>query len=356
MNALTFSTVGFLAVFLMACSSEEDAKVEVKEAPLKPVRTVTVSAGATVTKSLTGVVDAARSAELGFRVNGELIAINKKESEFVKKGEVLAKLDQADFKIKLDASQAEFDRANAEFKRAKNLIKQGAISASDYEKLQAQLSNAKSQLNSAQKNMEYTVLKAPFDGIVAKQYFSNFEKVSSTSTFAVIQDLSAYEVRINVPESIMIKVKRDDAPKVYAVFNGEQDKKYPLTFKETSTRADEKTQTYSVKFIMASPKDINLLPGMSATVFVERNVDEESANGIYVPTHSVLEDSQGRFIYVVNPTGDSKGEVARRSVVVGELDENGIQVLQGLDTGDRVVTAGMSKVSQGLLVRLMDGQ
>lgn len=356
MNVLTLSTAGLLTLALIGCSSETPNKVEVSETPLKPVRTMTVSAGATTTKSLTGVVDAARSAELGFRVNGELIAINKKESELVKKGEILAKLDQADFKIKLDASQAEFDRANAEFKRAKNLIKKGAISASDYEKLQAQLSNAKSQLNSAQKNMEYTVLKAPFGGVVAKQYYSNFEKISSSSTFAVIQDLSAFEVKINVPESIMIKVKREDAPKVYAVFDGNQDKKYPLTFKETSTRADEKTQTYSVKFVMASPKDINLLPGMSATVFVEKSFDGESANGIYVPTHSVLEDSQGRFIYVVDPKGDNQGEINRRSVVVGELDENGIQVLQGLDTGDRVVTAGMSKVSQGLLVRLMDGQ
>jgi RND family efflux transporter MFP subunit len=356
MNVLNVSAVGFFSLVLMACSSEEAVVIETKEAPLKPVRTLTVSAGATITKSLTGVVDAAKTAELGFRVSGELVAINKKESEFVKKGDVLAQLDQADFKIKLEASQAEFDRAKAEFKRAKNLIKQGAISASDYEKLQAQLSSAKSQLNGAQKNMEYTVLKAPFDGVVAKQYFSNFEKITSSSTFATIQDLSSYEVKINVPESIMIKVKRNDAPKVYAVFDGDQDKQYPLTFKETSTRADEKTQTYSVRFMMAAPKGINLLPGMSATVFVEKNIDETSANGMYVPTHAVLEDSQGRFIYVVNPTDDTRGEVIRRSVVVGNLDENGMQILQGLDSGDRVVTAGMSKISQGLVVRLMDGK
>jgi multidrug efflux pump subunit AcrA (membrane-fusion protein) len=139
-----------LMVFgVMACGQKESAPVEEEAVVLKPVRTMTVSLGSTTTKSFTGVVEANKSAELGFRVSGELKVVNTKEGDFVKKGQVLAVLDQTDFNIKLNASQADYDRSKSEFDRAKSLIKQGAISTADFEKLKAQQSNAKAQLESA---------------------------------------------------------------------------------------------------------------------------------------------------------------------------------------------------------------
>lgn len=345
--------LGAALASLLACSNEEAVDKAVEAAPLKPVRTMTVNLGSTSSRSFTGVVDAARTAQIGFRVNGELKLVNTKEGDEVKEGQVLAQLDQTDFKIKLSAAQADYDRAQSEFKRANSLLKKSAISASDFEKLKAQFSNAKAQLASAKQNMEYTVLKAPFAGVVAKQYLSNFEKISSSTTFAVVQDLSAFEVKIDIPESVMIKIKRNESKDVYAVFDGNDKQKYPLTFKEVSTRADEKTQTYGVKFVMEAPDDINLLPGMSTRVIAKQKTADKNTSNIYIPAHCVLEDSQGRFVYVVNENAQGNGEVSRRAVVVGELNENGIQIIQGLDAGDKVVTAGMSKMSQGLVVRLM---
>lgn len=351
---LTKLSIIALASSLVACGQKDDVQDDSALEVLKPVRTMTVSLGSTTTKSFTGVVEANKTAELGFRVSGELKVVNSKEGDFVKRGQVLAVLDQTDFKIKLNASQADYDRAKSEFDRAKSLIKQGAISTADFEKLKAQQSNAKAQLEGAQQNFKYTELRAPFSGVIAKQFLQNFEKISSSVTFAVIQDLSAFEVRINLPESVMIKIKRDeDERAVYAVFDGKQEKHYPLTFKEVSTRADEKTQTYAVKFVMAAPKDINLLPGMSARVFAEHKSDGKELKEVYVPAHAVLEDGQGRFVYIAVETAESIAEVQRRAVVVGELNENGLQILQGLDLGDNVITAGMSKMTEGLTVRIM---
>lgn len=352
-SMLKISGMSVALLALMACSKEEIAST-VEVAPLKPVRTMTVSLGSVTTKSFTGVVDAIKTAELGFRVSGELKSVNSKEGDTIKQGQVLAKLDQTDFKISLDSSQAEYERAKSEFNRAKRLIKQGAISTADFEKLKAQQSNAKAQLDSASQNLKYTVLKAPFNGVIAKQYVSNFEKISSSETFAAIQDLSSLEVKINIPESVMIKLKRgEDDRDVYAVFDGNLDRRYPLTFKEVSTRADEKTQTYGVKFVMDYPTDINLLPGMSARVFAEHKSDGKETKEVYVPAHAVLEDSSGRFVYIATETTEGNAEVSRRAVVAGELNENGMLILQGLDVGDRVITAGMSKMSQGLAVRIM---
>ena len=345
---------GVLTCLMTACS-QDGASEAVEKQNVKPVRTMTVTLGSTISKSFSGVVDAIKTAEIGFRVSGELKSVNIKEGDEVKKGKVLARLDETDFKISLSAAQAEFDRAKSEFDRAQSLIKQGAISRADFDKLKASKSNAKAQLESAKQNLKYTVLKAPFNGVIAKQYVSNFEKITSSEKFAAIQDLSAFEVKIDVPESIMITIKRDDDDReVFAIFDGNQSRRYPLTFKEVSTRADEKTQTYSVKFVMEVPRDINLLPGMSAKVFAVETNNDGLNHDVYVPAHTVLEDSAGRFVYVVNVEDNLQGKVARRSVAVGALNENGIQVVQGLEEGDQVITAGMSKVSPGLVVKLMD--
>lgn len=346
--------VGAFACFVTACS-QDDASELTEQQKVKPVRTMTVALGSTISKSFSGVVDAIKTAELGFRVSGELKSVNIKEGDEVKKGKILASLDETDFKISLSAAQAEYDRAKSEFDRAQSLIKQGAISRADFDKLKAGKSNAKAQLESAKQNLKYTVLRAPFSGVIAKQYVSNFEKITSSEKFAAIQDLSAFEVKIDVPESIMITIKRDEEEReVFAIFDGNQSRRYPLTFKEVSTRADERTQTYSVKFVMKVPRDINLLPGMSAKVFAVETNNDGLNHDVYVPAHTVLEDSAGRFVYVVDVEENLLGKVARRSVVVGALNENGIQVVQGLEEGDQVITAGMSKVSVGLLVKLMD--
>jgi RND family efflux transporter MFP subunit len=345
----------FSLLTLTACDkSSQDIKAPHAQ-QLKPVRTITIGEGAQSIKTFPGVIDAIQNAEIGFRVSGVLKKVNVKEGEIVKKGQVIAELDQTDFTISLNANQSEFDRTNANFNRASKLIKKGAISQSDFEKLKAEKNIAKSQLNSAKQNLKYTVLTSPFDGIVARTYLSNFEKVSTSEQFAAIQDLSAFEVSIDIPESLMIKIKgNENNHDVYAAFDSIDERKFPLTFKEVSTRADEKTQTYKIKFIMQAPTSINVLPGMSATIFA---IEKKSAinHDIYAPSHSVLEDSAGRFVYAVKKTPDKmQGVVVRRNVVVGQVNENGIQIIQGLKVGDRVITAGMSKVFDGLNVALMD--
>jgi len=347
-----------LMTLVTACSKEAPSIDKSSDTRLKPVRTMTVTLGRQASMSFPGVVDAIQSAEIGFRVSGELKSVYVKEGQSVKKAQVLAELDQTDFKISLQATQSEFDRTSSDYKRAQQLIKKGAISRSDLDKLKAQMNTAKSQLDSAKQNLKYTVLKSPFNGVVAKAYLSNFEKISSSEKFAAIQDLSAFEVSIDIPESIMIKIKRkEDTHDVYATFDGIDERQYPLTFKEISTRADEQTQTYRVKFVMQPPASINVLPGMSTKVFAREKLNNQNQRDVYVPSHSVLEDSAGRFVYTVKQNESNKkmqGVVERRSVVVGQLNENGLQIIQGLNVGDRVITAGMSKVSKGLQVALLD--
>lgn len=349
--------LALLSTLLIACSKAPDKAPE-PNSQLKPVRTLTITHGQQIVRSFPGVVDAAQTAELGFRVSGELKDVRVQEGTRVKKGQVLAALDKTDFELKVQSTQSEFDRVRSDFTRAEQLIKKGAISQADYDSLKAQLTGARIQLETAQQNLKYTVLKAPFDGIVARTYASNFEKISSSEKFASVHDLSSLEVGVDIPESIMIKLKRgEETREIHAVFDDLDGRKFPLTFKEASTRADTSTQTYRVTFAMPAPEDANILPGMSTLLVATEKFDENAQDDIYVPAHAVLEDSAGRFVFTVAPNEDQEtGTVERRSVVVGTLNENGIQILQGLTVNDKIITAGMSKISDNMQVQCMNGE
>lgn len=345
------------ASLLAACSPDKPIAVEEK---LRPVRTFTVQTPVLgEQRQFPGVIDAAQKAVLSFRVGGKLNALSVGEGDFVTASQVLATLDPTDLKIQLADRQASFDRAKSDFTRAEQLVKAGHVSRSDYDKLKATLSTAKAQLELAQQNVIHAVLKAPFNGVVAKRYVENFEEISPQQTIFLLQDTSSLLVTIDVPESIMINTQRGEEPyELYAKFTAIPDEQFPLKIKEVSTLADDITQTYSVSFSMPAPKDHTILPGMSTVVYAEAKPEQQAAltGRFYLPGHAVLEDTQGNYVMLVQAIEQGVGQVERRTVTVGVPTVQGIEILSGVSQGDQVVIAGMSKLSHGQRVRLNEAQ
>lgn len=335
-----------------ACQQADQSTATV--APPRLVRTLVVSNQSdAVWRELPGVVDAAQKADLSFRIPGKLASLSAQEGDNVARDDVLAQIDDSDVRIQLKSREAEYASAHAHFIRGNELIKTGVISKSDFNKLQAQDATAKANLDAARKSLEYTQLRAPFDGHIAVRHVDNFEEVNAQQAIYTLQDTSALLVRINVPESLMIRVREGANPEVWAEFSQLEDQSFPLTLKEVSTRADKNTNTFAVTFTMENDGAFNILPGMTATVRGKPSSTNRVRDGIFqVPAHAVLEDSHGRFIYVVESAAEGRGVVQRRPVETGRLSQQGLEVTSGLTDGDRIVTAGMSKMRPGLEVRL----
>ena len=195
-----------------------------------------------------------------------------------------------------------------------------------------------------------------FDGIIARRYTDNHQQLNAREPVVALHDLSNINLKVDVPESIMLQAKKEGtARSTVAIFDAVSDTEYPLKLKEVSTQADEITKTYEVIFTMKSPKNIILLPGMTARVRSEWLITEQSDSSYFLPVNVVLKDSKGNYVFVVNSVGEGKGEVARKSVTIGEISRFGIQVFSGVEQGEHVITAGMSKVFEGMLVRF-DGE
>ncbi|WP_020683794.1 efflux RND transporter periplasmic adaptor subunit [Marinobacterium rhizophilum] len=351
-------SICFLIIVALPLSGCEERAEPVEQKPLRPVKTQTLALpeeGAW--KEFAGVVEAARAADIGFRVAGRLERILVKEGESVAAEQLLAQLDATDYEIEFKARQAEFDQASADFKRGETLVAKGLIARTDFDKLKAQYESARAALDAGRQNIEYTSLRAPFSGRIAERYVENYEEVSARQAVFTLQDTAEMSIHVDIPESVMIRAQRGAEPELYAQFDQIPQRRFALSVREVSTQADRSTNTYGVTLSLPSVADYNLLPGMSVTV--RARPDErllQAAEVLYVPSLAVLEDGRGRYAFVVRETEAGKGIVERREVVTGQLTGLGLAVVSGLAVGDRLVIAGMSKMTPGLEVRLLPGE
>jgi len=346
-----FVISSMLVILFSSCADNEG---NVAEKPLRPVRTSVIElpeSGRVM--QYAAVVDASQKADLSFKVSGEIISLMVKQGDEVTKGQVLAKLNDKDIKLLLDEAQSTFDKADADYKRGLSLIEKNVISKADIDQLKLQYTTANTQLSSAKNNLEYTHLIASFDGVIAKKYTENFQEINAKQPVFALHNIREIHLKINVPESVIIQIPRNDTSRdIVAIFDDIPGQEFPAKFKEVSLQADEITKTYEVTFSMTSPKDHTILPGMTAIMRgTERLTSADAEKRFILPSNSVLKDAAGNFVFIVEPLENGKGRIVKLPVQIGAITANGIEVFAGIESGQHLVTAGVSKVSDGLIVK-----
>ena len=353
--AIQGSKISMFFIFILAVVGCEKEIPPIQSIQPKLVLSQTIEPTGHKTRYFNGVVAASKSVALAFRINGQLQQVNVTEGQRVKQGQELARLDNSDQVIQLKSQQAAFVKAEAEYQRARKLVKTGAISQADLDTLKAQFIGAEAGLASAKRDLENTRLNAPFSGVIAKRYIDNFEKVTTASPFVMLQNLQELEVKIDLPESLLAALKQNrenrQSTAVTAQFPNHKGVSYPLTFKEIATVVND-NQSYELTFTMASPEDITVLPGMTVKVSIALT---QAAGRIVVPTHTVQEDEQGRYVFLVAQKMEKK-IIEKRYVEVGGLAAQGVLINSGLNAGDILVTAGISQLYEGQVVRCKEGQ
>ncbi len=343
-------------LLLLACSEPPPPVVEEVS---RPVKTLLIEAPASSgVRNFPARIDAHHKAELAFRVPGKVQELLVKEGDRVKEGQEVAKLDPTDFQIVVNDRQASFDNAKKNFGRAKDLIKKGNISKMDYDRLEAESKNSRAALDTASQDLEYTSLKAPFAGTIAKRHIQRFEEVQAKQEVLSLQDVTMLEVKFDVPESIIRGIRADetgkggrDRVKLFATFKDLPGREFPLTFKEIATKADSKTQTFEATYTMEQLAEATVLPGMTATVTVDLSALGTEVAVFTVPVSAVVGD------YKLDPrvwTVDQQSMTVKpQSVKVGRMLGDDIEVLEGIEPGSRIVIAGTPFLVEGMKVTLM---
>ena len=341
----------FAVVMISGCGKkEEPAPKEV----IRPIKVMTVQGGSgSQTLTYPGQTRANKRVDLSFKVPGPLVELPVEEGQAIKKGELIARILPRDFKINLDQAQARAIEAERQYERYKELYIRRQVSKAEFDRYKASRDVAAAQLEDAQNALKDTYLRAPYDGVVAKRHVENFEEVTAKQPIVFFQDISKIEILVNVPETVMATIRKKEPAEINAQFSIAPGKKYPLEIKEFSTEADPQTQTYQIVLVMDQPEDINVLPGMTASVTGTRVEAVPSDTRMIIPAIAVMEDPQEKaFVWLLK---EDTMTVHKTMITAGEITgSDNIEVLEGLKAGDKIATSGITKLQDGMKVRIWE--
>ena len=163
------------------------------------------------------------------------------------------------------------------------------------------------------------------------------------------QDVDEIDVAVDVPESVMAAdVRSADIVQLVAEFNVAPGLQFPVHIKEVAQSADPTTQTFRVRVAMKAPTGVNLLPGMTATVTLTSRRASILGSPILVPISAVFKDATGEQVAWVI---DSDQSVRRHPVKVGAATGGQVEIVDGLQPGDRIAVAGVTFLREGMKVR-----
>ena len=310
--------------------------------------------------------EAFKEADLRARVEGELLERHFREGSIVEKDQVLLRIDPAAYEAALSSAKADLSsresgeqNAKNNLKRANELISDGYISQSDFDRLTTEESQAKSAVKAAQAALEkaeldlsYTIIKAPFTGRIGKVNYNVGNIVSPTSsTLATLIVTNPIYVSFQVEESAYVSYQQahENAQasgvnvdlSLRLPNNSEYPEKGKLDFANTSI--SEGMGTVELRAVFNNPRNI-ILPGLFVTLILESKDKEEMA---LIPQAAVQENQQGKFVLIV----DENSKVIQRHVVLGRRINAMWAVESGVTIGEKVIVEGLQKVRSGVEVK-----
>ena len=322
-------------------AGETDAETQTASEPDRPVTVEVTRALSRVvnqSRAVAGRVEPARTVDIAFQVPGQIFSLDVEPGDRIRKGDVIAELDQADFDLAVDRAQASFDLANSELERASSLAERGVAADSRLDTARAQFAQADVALREAKRRLSQTQITSPFDAIVARTFVEEYVNVTSAAPVARLQDVSEMRIMISLPEELAAVARSaPDAFDIVASFPAVPGYTVPLVLRSFSTDADPTAQAYDVEFAITGDIDSRLLPGMTADVRIAAASDENRPQSVIVPVSAV--DTTSRTDPSIWIYQESSGQVARRTVRLGLPVNDEIIVMEGLN-GDELVVSG----------------
>ena len=342
------------AVFLSGCDSADDAPVP---PPVRPVKMLVVmSAMSREPVTLTGEIRPHEETVLGFRLDGRVLNRLMDVGASVKRGDVIATLDARDSENQLRSAQADLaSAASAErlaksnFSRMKTLAPGEAIARVQLDEAQAnwdaavsRRESAQATVKGAQERLSYTQLTAAQDGVITTVSVNPGQVVSAGQEVVRLASLDGRDAVFDVPERLVnpslpsrvIRVSLLSEPSVQAEGR----------VRDISPQADPVTRTFRVRVTLTSPPAAMVL-GAS----VNGAIQQSDTAVIELPASALTRQGDKPAVYVVNAETQT---VRLQSVTIARYSDTAIFVAEGLKQGDRVVTAGVSKLRPDEKIRL----
>lgn len=318
-----------------------------------------------------GTVKGYSEIPLKFEVNGILRSLEAKEGQLVKKGDVIASLDDRDAQLKLQYAKKKLESAEAQFQSAnkkkelyEGLYKAGAVIKQKFEEVSLEANVAKSQVGMAEAEIKIaesevkkTFLTGPKDGIIGSKDVEVGEFVTSQNKIVSLYDISKVYVELGIVEKDIEKIKLGERVEVQFdsypqnTFLGRIDNLVPII--------EGKSRTLTAKVLLDNPEGL-LLPGMfsRAKIYII-----ELKNAILIPKASMLPIAPGvNIVPLIDPAGGNLEEIEKgaavaqvelRKVTTGYTSADYAEIIEGLKEGDLVISETRGELKEGLKVKIV---
>ncbi|MDO6499061.1 efflux RND transporter periplasmic adaptor subunit [Photobacterium sanguinicancri] len=336
------AAITLLSSVLVGCNQ---ANSEPTKDVIKSVKLFEVPVNAAQESSeFPGLAEAEQRAQLSFQVSGEVQSLMVNVGQKVGKGQVLAVLDDKDYRLAFDAKFAEYELAKSQFERAKQLYAKKLISTDQFDRNETSYKTATTNIEQAKTDLENTLITAPFDGVVSLRLVNQHQFVGANQTILNIQNVDSLDVAFNLPVTFVEKagLKAIQVAPVWVVMDNFPNVPIHAELKELSTQPDLDTNTYSAKVTIHRPDDLNVLSGMAGKVHFAK---PKSASTFTLPDGAWIEKRESTgTVWQFNPA------TSVIDALEVDLDENG-SVTDGLPQGAVIVIAGAKDLYSGQQVR-----
>ena len=339
MESKTMMMLLTAGLLLSSCGNK---KVDAEKAPIR-VKTEVVSNGGSQTgQTYVGIVEEREGTAVSFTSMGVVKRVLVNEGQSVAKGQLIAEMDDTQARNLLNGAEAQMNQANDALERYKLLHDNGSLPEVQWVEIQSKVAQAKSQYEVAKKNLADCRLTAPVSGIIGKKLVGAGETAMPSQAVVTILDISSVKVKVAIPEAEVSGITASTP----STINVEAAQKQVNGGKiEKGIQADALTHTYEVRINVLN-SDRKLLPGMVASVQFAAVAQQQTEQAM-LPVTAVQRRADGSlFVWTV-----AKDSTAHRTTVsTGETQGNRIAISNGIESGQRVVTEGYQKLSEGTKV------
>ncbi|MCW6509471.1 efflux RND transporter periplasmic adaptor subunit [Lichenifustis flavocetrariae] len=341
----------FAALSLAGCDKKQDLPP-----PIRPVLSLVVAPTIAPATRLTGSVEPRYQAQLGFQMTGRMISRDVNVGDRVSKGQQLATLDPTVPRLAVVSAQADFANARAvlanaaaTFGRQQELIKTGSASQAQLDSATAARDSAQARVNQvtaalqkAQEQLGYTVLKSDYDGVVASWSAEVGQVVAQSQTAVTIARPDPRDAVFDVPDERVALFARDARFQVSLLVN--PDIAGWATVREIAPQSDAATRTRRIRLTLDDPPESFRL---GTTVQIAVSAGQKPR--IELPAGAILEQDGKTSVWIA-----ADGHAQLHSVTLGDRDPDRVTVTSGLETGDRVIVAGVHSLSEGQPIKLTE--
>lgn len=343
--------------FVLAACGDKPASDPRTEAPL--VETALVQAAASSAPSFTGIVAARVQSDLGFRVPGKVLQRLVDVGQTVRQGQPLMRIDPADLGLEAHARGEDVTAARAKARQAiddearyRDLVADGAVSASAYDQIKAAADSARAQLNAAEaqygvaKNAAgYAVLLADADGVVVDTLAEPGQVVAAGQVVVRLAHAGPREAVVQLPETVRPLL----GSRAQATLYGAAEARGVARLRQLSDAADRLTRTYEAKYVLDGA--LAAAP-LGSTVTVRLDGDGASAATpaqLQVPAGAVTDAGKGAGVWAVS---GNPAKVTWRAVHVRGMGDDTVRIDGAVKPGERVVALGAHLLHEGETVRV----